>query len=339
MAGKIYFKKAGRHVESLGHETVLETGLKAGIALKYRCSNGNCGECKARLLDGSLHQTRHHDFLLTEADKINQAFLMCSNAPDGDVVVAADSVGEVGDIPTQIINARVKNLSLIDDQVALLHLRTPRTDRLQFMAGQSVKLGGNNNIPEGIYPVASCPCDDMNLFFHIPRIPDDPFSELVFSGEAEKCRRIRITGPEGDFVFNTQSNRLPVFIAWHTGFAPAKSLIETAVSVDDSRDLHLFRFSPTSGPHYMDNVCRAWSDALDHFHYHPSEKIYRLTSTTSDAESVLRLLPEKLDHPPVCDFYIIGPPAFTGGASRVLVNAGVNPRQIKTCHICMGLLC
>jgi NAD(P)H-flavin reductase len=50
--------------------------------------------------------------------------------------------------------------------VALIHLKTPRTKRLRFLAGQHVKLGGNG-IPLASHPVGSCPCDDMHLHFFI----------------------------------------------------------------------------------------------------------------------------------------------------------------------------
>ena len=43
----------------------------------------------------------------------------------------------------------------------LLHLQTPRTNRLRFLAGQSVTLfgGAGDNDAQALYPIASCPCD------------------------------------------------------------------------------------------------------------------------------------------------------------------------------------
>jgi len=47
--------------------------------LNYGCSGGNCGLCKARLVSGQVRKTRHHDYVLTEAEKEPRG--MCSCVP------------------------------------------------------------------------------------------------------------------------------------------------------------------------------------------------------------------------------------------------------------------
>src|SRR5512147_2241968 len=39
-----------------GADTVLDAALHAGLGMAYGCSAGNCGECKARVLAGSVKQ-------------------------------------------------------------------------------------------------------------------------------------------------------------------------------------------------------------------------------------------------------------------------------------------
>ena len=119
---------------------------------------------------------------------------------------------------------------LFNDDVALLHLKTPRTNRLRFLAGQHVQLGGNH-MPTGTQPIASCPCDDMNLHFQIPAVPGDDFSDYIFS-RLKKNALVEIDGPGGDFILDENSLRAPVFIAWHTGFGPIRSLIEHAMALE-----------------------------------------------------------------------------------------------------------
>ena len=52
-----------------GPASILEGALRAGVPLNYGCSGGNCGLCKAKVVSGQVKKTRHHDYVLTEAEK------------------------------------------------------------------------------------------------------------------------------------------------------------------------------------------------------------------------------------------------------------------------------
>jgi CDP-4-dehydro-6-deoxyglucose reductase len=88
-----------------GNDTLLEAALRAGIPLNYGCSNGNCGDCKARLVSGQVKKVHPHDFVLKEPDKANGAFLLCSYTAITDVVIEA-TVSGAEDIPEQGIPPR-----------------------------------------------------------------------------------------------------------------------------------------------------------------------------------------------------------------------------------------
>ena len=45
-----------------GADTVLEAGLRAGLAMNYGCSSGNCGLCKARVVAGQVEKIHHQDY-------------------------------------------------------------------------------------------------------------------------------------------------------------------------------------------------------------------------------------------------------------------------------------
>jgi len=64
--------------------------------------------------------------------------------------------------------------------MALLHLQTPRSNRLRFLAGQSVNLILGKSL-HAVLPIASCPCDDRNILFHVHRMPGNLFSDYVFN--------------------------------------------------------------------------------------------------------------------------------------------------------------
>jgi CDP-4-dehydro-6-deoxyglucose reductase len=135
---------------------------------------------------------------------------------------------------------------------------------------------------------------------------------------------VRVEGPRGEFVLNEESHRALVFIAGESGFAPIKSLIEHAMALDAAESIHLVWVAADSNGHYLDNLCRSWSDALDDFRYTP------LTAGGDvPDESVLR--PVLQDHPRLveCDVYIAGPARWAGAAEFQLLDHGLPRAQLR----------
>ncbi len=310
-----------------GSDTLLEAALRAGLALNYGCSNGNCGLCKARVVSGQVKKVRSHDYVLSETDKNTGAVLMCSNTAVNDLVIEAEEAGSAREIPLQQIAARVKAVERLTDDIVLLHVQTPRTRRLRFLAGQYVTLQAGDGAPID-YPVASCPCDDRNLQFHVQRIPGNPFTDHVFN-HLKRGDTVNILGPRGEFVLREDSPNRLVFIAWDTGFAPIKSLIEHAMALDVAESLHLYWLATPGRGHYLRNLCRSWSDALDNFHFTPIELPLAGANDAGCLREELQCVAH--DHPNLndCDVYVAGAPALLDAARELLLTKGLPPAQLK----------
>jgi CDP-4-dehydro-6-deoxyglucose reductase len=248
-----------------GAESILEAGLRGGLALNYGCSNGNCGLCKLRVVSGEVRKTRHHDYSLTEAEKGLGYILGCCNTAISDVVLEADEARGSSDIPKQNIPIRIRKIERPNRQVIIVSTRTPRTSRLRFLAGQRATLS-IEHVGSGFYPIASCPCDDMNLQFHIAIDSQDPIASYL-DESARANELLTLEGPEGSFVLNENSPRSLVFIAQGIGFASIKGLIEHAMALDVAEKIYLFWIADGDEPQYLNNLCRAWNDALDNFDY------------------------------------------------------------------------
>jgi len=309
-----------------GSDTLLDSALRAGLALNYGCSNGNCGLCKARVVSGQVKKTHSHDYVLSEAEKIAGFVLMCSNTAVNDLVIEAEEAGSTREIPLQQIAARVKATEHLSDDIILLHLQTPRTRRLRFLAGQYVALQESDGAPID-YPVASCPCDDRNLQFHIQRMPGNPFTDRVFNG-LKRGDTVNIFGPRGEFVLREDSPHNLVFIAQDTGFAPIKSLIEHAMALDVAETLHLYWLATGGCGHYLSNLCRSWSDALDNFRFTPIE--LPLTATGDAGLIKAELLRVAHDYPALqdCDVYVAGAPELRDAAREFFTLRGLPPEQL-----------
>jgi CDP-4-dehydro-6-deoxyglucose reductase len=250
-----------------GAESILEAGLRGGLALDYGCSNGNCGLCKMRVVSGETRKIKHHDYSLSEAEKGIGYILGCSNTAMSDVVLEADEAQGTGDIPSQNITLRLKRLEKPNTNILIVSSRTPRTSRLRFLAGQRATLT-IDQVGSALYPIASCPCDDMNLEFHLALDRQDPLASHL----AESARvndQITLQGPVGSFVLNENSPHALVFIAEGIGFASIKGLIEHAMALDTAEQIYLFWVASDDDPPYLHNLCRAWNDALDNFKYVP----------------------------------------------------------------------
>ncbi|MBI3561044.1 MAG: 2Fe-2S iron-sulfur cluster binding domain-containing protein [Gammaproteobacteria bacterium] len=325
ITAQVRLEPSGHEFLIEGNNSILESGLSAGLALNYGCSNGNCGKCKARVISGQVRKIRPHDYLLSEAEKLHGTILTCSYTAVTDIVLDAEEAGTVGDIPHQSITARVRKLVPINADVHVLHVKTPRTQRLRFLAGQKVNL----SIPDlGDQPfhIASCPCDDMHLQFHIQRDDDDPLVQHLFDA-LNPNDTLQIEGPHGNFVLHEDSTTPIMFIAFGTGFAPIKGLIEHAVTLDAAQSLHLYWVASHKDKIYLENQCRAWSDALETFHYTPM--ISHGDSNKAASDLVTQLMQ---DYPSLSNmhYYIAGDSRVINCAQEALVKHGAERNWIFT---------
>lgn len=332
MAAQVRLQPSGEEFFVEGGDTILEAALRMGIPLAYGCSSGNCGSCKARVVSGEIRQVRPHDYKLTPAERERGVALMCSCTAVTDVVIEADVAQRAGDIPEQTIEAEIKNVEFPTDEVAIVHVRTPRSGRLRFMAGQRVRLTFGQTLSTEL-PVASCPCEDRHLEFHVRKLPGNPFADHVFAG-LRAGEAVTVQGPHGQFVLNASSTRPVLLIAFCTGFAPVKSLMEHAMALENAPHIHLIWIATRESALYLPNLARAWADALDHFSYTPLIAGGDLDATPSRQESIvakvlagpLSVLPQLTE----MDAYIAGPELAVGAARQLLMQRGVPEGQIVT---------
>jgi len=264
---RICIEPSGRTFEAASGETVLEAALRAGMNVPYNCNNGSCGQCAARLLSGEIGKHLLHDYVFRQHEKDQGLFLMCSATPGSDMVIESRTIGSAEDIPHQEIDAKVYKVDEVADNVRVLQLRTPRSQTLRFLAGQSVTLHIDGLAPRS-KSVASCPCNGMYLQFHVRYSQADPFAQYVFNNITPRSS-VRIAGPHGNFTLDESSRRSMIFIANDTGITPIKSLIEHCIALESSQPMHLYWLVKNRDEYYLANYVRSLEDALDNFAYTP----------------------------------------------------------------------
>lgn len=324
MSAHVTLQPSGKDFFVEGNDTLLEAALKAGLALNYGCSSGNCGLCKARVISGQVMKTRHSDYLLSEPEKQQGYTLMCCHTAVSDVTLEALEASSASDIAKQQLTARVKAVTPLSQAMRLLHLQTPRSHRLRFLAGQSVTLG-HAEAGSAEFPIASCPCNDRDLQFHIQRGMGGAFGEKVWNG-LKAGDSVTVYGPWGDYVFKDDSPHGELFIALDRGFAPIKSLLEHSMARESAEDMILVWGASTEDGHYMANLCRAWDDALENFHYLPV--LLQTPSAAAAAAEVVAALLQAFPRSRQMDVYLAGPEPQVAAVMDELVAAGFSKARL-----------
>jgi len=328
----VTIQPSGRSFLAEPSETLLDSALRHGVSLNYNCNNGSCGNCSARLLSGELSDCLPHDHVFKEHEKAQNTFLLCRCKPLTDLVIEASEAHSSAEVPEQSIETLVHKVESIGDDIRIIQLRTPRTKTLQFLAGQHVSL-----LFKGLEPrnksIASCPCNGMYLQFHVRYVPGDEFSEYVFK-KLKPREKVMVTGPYGDFQFKDESTRSIIFVAFDTGMAPIKSLIEHAIALDKTQPTYLYWLVDEFSSHYQGNYCRSWVDALDNFNYIPLDIQYQnnhivdIDRLKAGLKKMAELIVNNHSQIKDYDIYINGPAWLFSDMREVFESKGVTSEQI-----------
>ena len=267
MVATVRMRPSGHEFVVEPGETLLESALRSGLSVRYRCNNGTCGECRAKLISGGPPEAQPHDYVFTEQEKTYGMFLLFRTTASSDLTIEALEAKGSEDIPHQKITTTVCKLVALSNDIMELQLKTPRSKTLWFLAGQHVNLGVNG-LSASPRAIASCPCNGRRLDFHIERRPGDPFSDYIFSG-LKMRDTVEVEGPAGKLVLDESAARPLVFVAYGTGFAAIKSLIEHAISLDLKQVVRLYWMVRRPGAHYLGNFCRSWQEVIDDYMYVP----------------------------------------------------------------------
>lgn len=313
---KIRLLPSQREFDQRPNESILEAALRGGIALNYGCHSGTCGKCIARVVSGAVIKVSYSDFPLTEAERLQGTVLLCCNSATADAVLEVREAEGSADISLQTIDLRVRKLEILSADMLLLHLRTPRSNTLRFLAGQRAQLAFGSGVTRRL-SIASCPCDSLNLQFHIPAADLE-----LYTRARQLCNNdtVKLHGPFGGFVFEEHSGRPSLFIAYGAGFAPVKSLLEHTLSLEREQAVHLLWLAAPHG-HYMHNYCRALGDALDNVHYSP-------LLIEGAGQDVLAQALDSIENIRDFDVYLAAPGEALARARATLITRGVAAPRI-----------
>ena len=238
MSYRITVQPSGHQFNVLPDETILEAALREGVGLAYGCRNGMCGSCKGIVAAGELDYGDYKESALTPEEKAAGKALFCRAKPLSDLTLQAKEVGGAKDVIVKTLPCRVESLEKRADDVMIVKIKLPATERLQFLAGQYIEFLLKDGKTRS-YSLATPPHDDALLELHIRHMPGGLFSDQVFS--TMKVRDIlRLKGPLGSFFIREDSDKPMIFVAGGTGFAPIKGMLEHAFATHMDREMVLY---------------------------------------------------------------------------------------------------
>jgi len=253
---KVTLQPSGHEFQVEEGESILTAALRQHFVLPYGCRNGACGSCKGKILAGDVDYGVYQKKALTDDEKAQGKALLCQARPLGDVVIEARTVGAAKDIQIKTLPCRVQTMRRLADDVMVLGLKLPANERLLFLAGQYIEFLLKDGSRRS-FSMANAPHADGLLELHVRHVAGGQFTDHVF-GKMKERDILRFEGPLGTFFLREESPKPVIFVASGTGFAPIKSIVESALHKGVTRPMALYWGGRRPKDLYMDEAAKSW---------------------------------------------------------------------------------
>ena len=267
MTVQITIRPSGHALSCEPDETVLQAAMRADLMIPYGCRNGACGTCKGRVLEGVVDYGPHQAGTLTAEDKRDGLALFCCARPKTDLVIEVREVRRAGDIQIKRLPSRIESIAKPAPDVAIVRLKLPASERLQYLAGQYIDFLLKDGHRRS-FSLATPPHADDLLELHIRHVPGGLFTDQLFT--SYKGREIlRMEGPLGAFYLREESDKPIIFVAGGTGFAPIKAIIEHMLHHGIPREIVLYWGARAKRDLYLPDLPGQWQTANANFTFIP----------------------------------------------------------------------
>lgn len=209
-------------------EKILHAGLRSGIALPYECGTGTCGTCKAKLVEGDVHndwpEAPGHASLRRDTGE----FLMCQCGPRTDCVLEVASfvkpMAPDACVPAALDGVMRRRTMLTHDVAALdVELGQP----LSFEPGHFMLMTAPGIAGARAYSMVNFERKTERLEFVVKEKPGGHMSEWLF-GPAVTGARVGLFGPLGAATFHAGIAKNLLCIAGGSGIAGMMSILSCA---------------------------------------------------------------------------------------------------------------
>lgn len=247
-------------------ETLLDAGLREGIALPFDCRSGGCGECKLTLRSGAVDFGAYQPGVLSARERDAGVILPCVCTPRDDVEIEYRPSRAPGAAPARPWVATVESMKLLAPDVMQVMLKLEE-GRIAFYAGQYINILLDDGEKRS-FSFATAPSVNDRIELHIRRIPGGRYTTHVFEA-MRPGDRVRFEGPLGSFFLREDSDKPIIFVAGSTGFAPVKSMLEYAFARGIKRRMLLYWGVRRPEDLYLRELPEQWAREHENFTFVP----------------------------------------------------------------------
>jgi CDP-4-dehydro-6-deoxyglucose reductase len=236
---RISLPKSNRSFSAAAGQSVLDAALGASLNLPHSCKGGNCGSCRARLLQGEIYYPNGPPLGLSEAEVAEGFVLLCQARARSDLSIEIFQITTPEQAIIKRLPARIERASRLSHDVMGLHLRLPAAEEFRFEAGQYIDImlsGGRRRS----FSIASPPHDSRLLELHVRRSPGGEFSSRLFDADTQSAL-LNVEGPLGQFVYRDRKDAAPMLlVGGGTGLAPLVSILRHVIENGIERHMILY---------------------------------------------------------------------------------------------------
>jgi CDP-4-dehydro-6-deoxyglucose reductase len=218
-------------------QSLLDAALGASLNLPHSCKAGNCGSCRARLLQGEIHYPNGPPLGISAAEAAEGFVLLCQSYARSDLSIEMPQITTADQARIKRLPARIERSELLSHDVMGLFLRLPAAEAFSFEAGQylDVMLPGGRRRS---FSIASPPHDSRLLELHVRKVDGGEFSAPLFE-HAARSALLSIEGPLGQFFYRDGTAPM-LLIGGGTGIAPLLSILRHVVETGLERELRMY---------------------------------------------------------------------------------------------------
>jgi CDP-4-dehydro-6-deoxyglucose reductase len=319
---RVRLVKSGQSFDTAPGQVVLDAALDAGLNLPHSCKGGNCGACRARLIEGEVHYPNGSPLGLSESEAAEGLVLLCQIRARTDLALETFESVAPEEIRIKRLPSRIERTVRLSHDVMALYLKLPAAEPFDFLPGQYIDIMLSKGRRRS-FSIASPPHDSRLLELHVRRAPGGEFTEPLFGGDAHRAL-LSIEGPLGHFVYQERSAKdAPpmLLIGGGTGFAPLKSILRHVLDKGLRREMTLFWGVRSEADLYAHAQLQSMAHGAPGFRYVPvlSEPSAEWTGLTGFVhEAVLRDVEDLGRY----EIYASGPPAMVEAIRREFPSRG-----------------
>jgi len=322
--------KSGRSFGIEPGRSVLDAALRAGLNLPHSCKSGNCGSCRARLLEGEVRYPNGSPLGLSEAERADGLVLLCQARAATDLILETFEPATPDEMLAKRLPSRIERIEQLAPDVVSVYLKLPAAERFDFQPGQYVDVLLSKGRRRS-FSIASPPHDSRLLELHVRLAPGGEFTGPLFAGRMAGAL-LDIEGPLGHFIYREPAAGMTpapmLLVGGGTGLAPLMSIVRHVTEVGAARDMTLYWGVRTERDLYAHASLERLAGRERGLRYVPvlSEPSPGWRGRAGLVhEAVLADAIDLARH----EVYASGPPAMIGAVRREFTARGVEPSRLK----------